>query len=222
MSIEDDYLMLSGIQHFYFCKRQWGLIHINQQWQENEYTIEGQFIHTKVDNPLLKEKRKDIFISRAMHVFSKELGLVGILDAVEFHKDSQGIQVNHKRGKWKPYIVEYKRGKPKKDNRDIIQLVAEVICLEETLGCKIDKSYLYYHSTNNKQEIEITKSLRAEVISYAKQMHIFYSTGKLPKAEYFRNCQTCSLVDVCMPRLSKKSKNTSNYIKNAIMGDEVL
>src|SRR5699024_4994050 len=95
---EDDYLMLSGIQHYYFCKRQWGLIHIDQQWAENTYTAEGQQLHKKADDPYIKEKRKNLFISRAMHVSSNILGLSGILDVVEFYKDSDGIPFNGKRG----------------------------------------------------------------------------------------------------------------------------
>lgn len=111
---EDEYLMLSGIQHYYFCKRQWGLIHIDQQWAENSYTVEGQQLHAKADNPAIKEKRKDMFISRAIHVSSSSLGLSGVLDVVEFYKKMNGISFAGKKGTWQPYIVEYKRGKPKK------------------------------------------------------------------------------------------------------------
>ena len=193
---EDDYLMLSGIQHFQFCKRQWGLIHIEQQWAENEATAHGQILHQKADDPYIKEKRKDIITSRAMHVSSKTLGLYGILDVVEFHKDENGVALKGKRGKWLPRIVEYKRGKPKRDTRDIVQLVAQTICLEETFGCPIETGCLYYHSVNQKKVID--------------------------KAEYFKNCPLCSLVDICKPRLSKKSRNVANYIKRHVMSEESL
>lgn len=154
---EDDYLMLSGIQHFQFCKRQWGLIHIEQQWAENEATAHGQILHQKADDPYIKEKRKDIITSRAMHVSSKTLGLYGILDVVEFHKDENGVALKGKRGKWLPRIVEYKRGKPKRDTRDIVQLVAQTICLEETFGCPIETGYLYYHSVNQKRSLKLRR-----------------------------------------------------------------
>ncbi|MGV3078451.1 CRISPR-associated protein Cas4, partial [Streptococcus pluranimalium] len=88
---EEDYLMLSGIQHFQFCKRQWGLIHIEQQWADNEATAHGQVLHKKADDPYVKEKRRDVITSRAMHVSSSKLGLFGILDVVEFHKDAAGV-----------------------------------------------------------------------------------------------------------------------------------
>lgn len=112
--VEDDYLMLSGIQHFQFCKRQWALIHIDQQWADNEATVHGQILHTRADNPYIKEKRKDFFLSYAMHISSACLGLYGIMDVVEFHKDDLGVTVKGKRGRWLPRVVEYKRGKPKR------------------------------------------------------------------------------------------------------------
>lgn len=219
---ENDYLMLSGIQHFQFCKRQWSLIHIDQQWSDNEATAHGQILHKKADDPYIKEKRNDVIISRAMHVSSKELGLYGILDVVEFHKDESGIELNGRSGKWLPIIVEYKRGKDKKDIYDIVQLVAQAICLEETLECTIDYSYLYYHSINQKKRIEITPELRKEVVSLASQMHEYYEQKVVPKAEYFKNCQLCSLVDICMPRLSKKNRNIDNYIFHALKSEDGL
>lgn len=219
---ENDYLMLSGIQHFQFCKRQWSLIHIDQQWSDNEATAHGQILHKKADDPYIKEKRNDVIISRAMHVSSKELGLYGILDVVEFHKDESGIELNGRSGKWLPIIVEYKRGKDKKDIYDIVQLVAQAICLEETLECTIDYSYLYYHGINQKKRIEITPELRKEVVSLASQMHEYYEQKVVPKAEYFKNCQLCSLVDICMPRLSKKNRNIDNYIFHALKSEDGL
>ena len=219
---ENDYLMLSGIQHFQFCKRQWGLIHIEQQWADNEATAHGQILHQKADNPYIKEKRKDVIISRAMHVSSKTIGLYGILDVVEFHKDEKGVILKGKRGKWMPTIVEYKRGKPKRDTRDIVQLVAQTICLEETLGCHIETGCLYYHSVNQKKSIEMTETLRQEVFDLAKQMHCYYDDKIIDKAEYFKNCRLCSLVDICMPRLSKKGRSVSNYIRLSLTNEELL
>ncbi|RLV28290.1 CRISPR-associated protein Cas4 [Streptococcus iniae] len=213
--------MLSGIQHFQFCKRQWGLIHIEQAWAENEATTHGQILHQKADNPYVKEKRKDIIISRAMHVSSKSLGLYGILDVVEFHRNDTGVHLVGKRGKWLPAIVEYKRGKPKKDTRDIVQLVAQTICLEETLGCHLEVGYLYYHSVNQKKEIQITESLRQEVRDLANQMHLYYDQKIIEKAAYFKNCPLCSLVDICMPRLSKKTPSITNYIQHFLTSEEL-
>lgn len=219
---EEDYLMLSGIQHFQFCKRQQGLIHIDQQWEDNEATAHGQVLHKKADNPYVKEKRKNVIISRAIHVSSPNLGLYGILDVVEFHKDAAGVTLKGRRGKWRPAIVEYKRGQPKKDTRDIVQLVAQTICLEETLSCTIDVGYLYYHKVNQKKKIEITPTLRQEVFKLAQEMHAYYEGKQVTKAEYFKNCQLCSLANICLPRLSKKSRNIDNYIALALKDEGSL
>ena len=219
---EDEYLMLSGIQHFQFCKRQWALIHIEQQWIENEATTHGKILHTKADNPLIKEKRRDSIISRAMRVSSKKLGLYGVLDVVEFHKNENGIPIAGRRGRWLPVIVEYKRGRPKKDDRDIVQLVAQTMCLEETLDCRIEVGYLYYHSVNQKVVVDIDTKIRNKVTVLAEEMHKKYKEKKLPKAEYFKNCKLCSLVDVCMPRISKKSRDITHYMKQATISEEVL
>ncbi|MGT2933099.1 CRISPR-associated protein Cas4 [Streptococcus catagoni] len=219
---EDDYLMLSGIQHFQFCKRQWALIHVEQQWLDNEATAHGQILHTKADDPYIKEKRKDFLVSRAMHISSARLGLYGIMDVVEFYKDEAGVSLKGKRGKWLPKVVEYKRGKPKKDTRDIVQLIAQTICLEETLGCHISEGCLYYHSVNKKISVPITDDLRQEVEHLSTQMHMIYNEKRLPTAEYFKNCRLCSLVDICKPRLSKKTPSIANYIAEAISHEDTL
>jgi len=209
---EDDYLMLSGIQHFYFCRRQWSLIHVEQQWQDNRWTAEGQLVHEKADNPYLKEKRKNHFLSRAMPVSSPSLGLSGILDVVEFSKNEAGISVKGKEGKWQPTIVEFKRGKEKKDNRDIVQLVAQAICLEETLNIEVPYAYLYYHQTNKKVKISISDELKHEVHDLTEQMHEIYNQRITTEAEFHKNCKECSLIDICMPRLTKKKVNINNYM----------
>lgn len=142
---EDDYLMLSGIQHFQFCKRQWALIHVEQQWEENVRTVEGQYLHRKADQPFVREKRGDKLIVRAMPVKSNRMKVTGICDVVEFIEDENGIEIHGTEGRFKPYPVEYKRGKPKKDDADLMQLTAQALCLEEMLLCEIDTGYMYYH-----------------------------------------------------------------------------
>ena len=212
MYSEDDYLMLSGIQHYYFCKRQWALIHIEQQWDDNQSTKEGNYLHTKADMPFLKEKRKDILISRAVPISSKTLGLSGITDVIEFKKSQRGIKINGYDGMWMPEVIEYKRGKEKNDDRDIIQLCAQVICLEEMWNIRIEKSYLYYFMTNERIEVEITDELRSKVIELSREMHILYESRKIPKADFFRNCRLCSLYNLCMPRITKRKKSVDNYL----------
>ena len=212
MSAPDDYLMLSGIQHFYFCKRQWALIHIEQVWSENSFTAEGNELHEITDYPYLKEKRKNIIISRAIPVSSKDLGLSGILDTVEFIKSDKGIEIANKKGLWMPNVVEYKRGKEKKDNRDAVQVAAQVMCLEEKYNIQIESADLFYFSTKKRETIAITDQLKDEVRAIAAQMHTIYENKLTPDAEYFKNCTMCSLYDLCMPRLTKKKKSVQNYL----------
>lgn len=212
MSAPDDYLMLSGIQHFYFCKRQWALIHIEQVCSDNSFTAEGNELHEITDDPYLKEKRKNIIISRAIPVSSKDLGLSGILDTVEFIKSDKGIEIANKKGLWMPNVVEYKRGKAKKDNRDAVQVAAQVMCLEEKYNIQIESADLFYFSTKKRETIAITNQLKDEVRIMANQMHTMYENKLTPDAEYFKNCTMCSLYDLCMPRLTKKKKSVQNYL----------
>lgn len=207
--------MLSGIQHFLFCKRQWALIHVEQVWGENSYTAEGQLIHEKVDQPFIKEKRKDLIISRAMDVSSKTLGLSGRLDAIEFRKKEEGIPLKGRKGKWVPTIVEYKRGKKKKGDYDEAQLMAQAICVEETWNVAMPYGYIYYHETDSREKVDFTPALRGLVVDTARAMHDYYDRGEIPKAEFFKNCTKCSLYDDCRPRLTKKAKNVQRYIYEA-------
>ena len=212
---EDDFLMLSGIQHFLFCKRQWALIHVEQVWSENSYTAEGQLIHEKVDQPFIKEKRKDLIISRAMDVSSKTLGLSGRLDAIEFRLGEEGVPIKGRKGKWMPTIVEYKRGKKKKGDYDEVQLMAQAICVEEIWDVTMPYGYIYYHETDSREKVDFTPELRQLVVETARAMHEYYGRREIPKAEFFKNCTKCSLYDVCRPRLTKKAKNVQRYIYEA-------
>jgi CRISPR-associated exonuclease Cas4 len=142
---EDDFLMLSGIQHFTFCKRQWALIHIEQQWAENVRTVEGNHLHKRADQPMIREKRGNKLVVRGLPIHSRELGITGICDVVEFMQDSKGISLVNEKELYLPYPVEYKRGKPKTDESDILQLTAQAMCLEEMLMCEIQNGYLYYN-----------------------------------------------------------------------------
>lgn len=208
----DDYLMLSGIQHFLFCKRQWALIHIENLWEENIYTREGEILHFKADKPFIKEKRKNKIISRAMPISSKTLGLSGILDVIEFEKSEDGINIKGKKGKWRATIIEYKRGEKKKYSYDDCQLMAEAFCLEEELGINLEYGYIYYGKTDTREKIIFDNKLRELTIDTAKLMHQYYDKKIIPKAEFYRKCKLCSLYEVCNPRLTKKPKSIHNYL----------
>lgn len=126
-----DTLMISRIQHFAFCPRQWALIHLEQQWQENERTADGRIFHCRAHDGPEHEWHNGVLFLRGLRVFSDTLGISGTCDVVEFHPAPQGITLPGYDGNWKPYPVEYKRGSPKADNADRLQLCAQAMRLEE-------------------------------------------------------------------------------------------
>lgn len=211
----EEFLMLSGIQHFKFCPRQWALIHIEQQWEENIKTIQGNHLHRNADQPFMKEKRGHKLVTRSMHVQSKELRITGICDVVELVKDKDGVFIPKLNDVFRVIPIEYKRGKPKKDNIDILQLTAQAICLEEMLLCEVDKGYIYYNEIRNRKEIEFTDQLRGEVRKTIQQMQELYSKKHTPKVKTGSWCKNCSLQNICLPRLMQK-ESVSKYIERKI------
>ena len=212
---EDEYLMLSGIQHYSFCKRQWALIHIENQWSENVRTIEGEILHDKAHDNTLTEKRGNVIISRGMPIVSRSLGVSGECDVVEFHKDKKGVNIIGREGLYKVYPVEYKKGKPKMDDIDIMQLTAQAMCLEEMLCCEIEKGFLYYGETRHRETVLIDSQYRNKVITLFDEMHKLYEKRHTPKVKRTKACNACSLKDICLPVLLKK-KSVKEYISQAI------
>lgn len=216
---EEDYLMLSGIQHFSFCRRQWALIHIEQQWDENLRTVEGNLFHRKAHDGFSSEKRKNILISRGMPVFSRKLGISGICDIVEFHRnDKDGISLYGREGKYDVYPVEYKKGQPKEEEADILQMTAQAMCLEEMLVCEIKKGYLFYGEIRRRIEILLDERLRQQVGDMFAEMHQYYERKYTPKVKRTRACNACSLKNLCLPQLMK-NKSAKSYIAKQI-GEE--
>lgn len=216
---EEDFLMLSGIQHYAFCQRQWALIHIEKQWAENVRTVEGQFLHEKVDDPYIVETRGTLVIERAVPIVSHELGLYGIADMVEYIKTADlenSIKLEKQDGYWQPHPVEYKRGKAKSDNRDVMQLCAQAMCLEEAYGINIAFGSIYYAQTRRRVQIEFSSELKSSVKEMAVNMHQAFDKGLTPSAIMGANCKLCSLVELCVPKLTKKHKSASRYIEKAL------
>lgn len=208
---EDEYLNLSGLQHFSFCRRQWALIHIEQQWQENYRTVTGEILHERAHDETLKEKRKTVIISRGINIASKTLGLNGICDVVEFRKSKEGITLYGQEGLYEVCPVEYKRGVPKENDADELQLCAQAMCLEEMLMCEIPKGYLYYGECKRRYEVEFTSMLRKRVIDIAQEMHEYYRRRFTPKVKRRKACNACSLKELCLPQLNK-AKSVEQYI----------
>lgn len=212
---EEDFLLLSGIQHFAFCRRQWSLIHIEQVWQENVRTIEGQFLHEKTHDKSIKEKRGDVIISRGVSVFSKTLGITGTCDVVELHRTPDGVPINGRDGLYLPVPVEYKRGKPKESDEDILQLTAQAICLEDMMACDVKEGYLFYGETNHRIKVDINEEYRQRVREICEEMHQMYQRRYTPKVKTGKHCKACSLADLCLPKLCGKL-SVSQYIERSL------
>ena len=200
---EEDYLQLSGIQHFAFCPRQWALIHLENLWQENLQTAQGQLLHQRCHDAGQDESRGDLLILRDLQISSPSLGLSGACDVVEFHRDPKGVSLQGRDGLWMPYPVEYKRGKPKPHQADELQLCAQAICLEEMLCCSIPEGALFYGEPRRRQTVTLDESLRQTVKEMAEQMHQYAQRGYTPKVKPKKGCSACSLKDLCLPVLCK-------------------
>ena len=212
MYTADECLMISGLQHFRFCRRQWALIHIEQQWAENLRTVERALLHERAHDEQLHESRGDLWIVRGLRVQSLTLGLSGQCDVVEFRRDGAGVPLTGKSGLWLPYPVEYKRGVPKQDGCDELQLCAQAMCLEEMLCCGIPAGALFYGEPRRRLHVEFTPELREEVRADAAQMHDLYRRGYTPRVKPSKACNACSLKELCLPRL-QKSGSVRDYLR---------
>ncbi|MEO5357297.1 MAG: CRISPR-associated protein Cas4 [Nitrospirae bacterium YQR-1] len=217
MFTEDELIQLSALQHLVFCERQCALIHIEQVWDENLYTAEGRIMHEHVDSGK-SENRGDIKIATGVPLRSLILGLSGKADVVEFHKirgDSAKKKVT-----WQPFPVEYKRGSPKRDNCDKVQLCAQAICLEEMLGTEIKHGALFYGKTRRRFDVTFDAGLRHETEQAAMRLHELVESGKTPPPLYGAKCKNCSLSDICLPeKITKGNLSVETYIKKCLSQD---
>lgn len=212
MTDQEDFLQLSGLQHFKFCRRQWALIHIEDQWAENYRTTDGAILHEKAHDSARSESRDDLLIMRDVRVFSPTMEVSGACDVLEFHRGDTGIPLNGREGLWQPFPVEYKRGRPKEHTADELQLCGQAMCLEEMLCCEIPRGALYYGETRRRAEVSFTPELRQEVRSLLSQMHDLYRRGQTPKVKPTKGCNACSLKELCLPKLMK-SRSVSAYLR---------
>lgn len=214
--------MLSELQHFSFCRRQWALIHLEQQWAENLLTIQGLLMHEKAHSETV-EKRGGKIIVRGLHVCSHRLKLTGICDVVEFDEEPDGISIHGHGGTYRVTPVEYKRGRPKEHDADELQLCAQALCLEEMLCCGIPKGYLYYGQPHRRTEVELSAELRAKITSMLEEIHHYRRRGHTPKVRPDSRCSACSLKEICQPALLKsRHVSASAYIRQTLSetGDE--
>src|SRR5579875_1528466 len=180
----EDALPLSGLQHLAFCPRQWALIHLEQAWEENRLTAEGRLFHENADLPG-QSRRHDLRTVRGLMLESRRLRLTGRADVVEFRPE--------------PFPVEYKRGRRKPDDCDLVQLCAQALCLEEMLRQPVPRGAIFYGEPRRRLEVEFSLQLRARTASLAAQMHGLYQSRETPPAKPGSFCQSCSLLNICLP-----------------------
>ncbi len=203
MYTEDQMLLLSGLQHFAFCRRQWALIHIEQQWEENERTAAGEILHERTHDEFFTESRGDLIVTRGVRISSASLGVTGACDVVEFHRSPDGVALFGREGTWQPLPVEYKRGESKEGDEDRLQLCGQAMCLEEMLCCEIPVGCLYYGKTRHRETVTLDSELRDTVRSMLQEMHQYYERRYTPKVKPQKKCSACSLKDRCMPKLCR-------------------
>lgn len=216
--LEEEFLQLSGLQHFAFCRRQWALIHIEQLWSENLRTVEGNLFHKRAHDEQIREKRGNVLILRGLPVASSAMGLSGQCDVVEFHQNQNGISLAKEDGRWQPFPVEYKKGSPKNNDADMLQLCAQAMCLEEMLCCTIEEGALFYGETRHRVSVFFTEGLREKVKKAADEMHQMFQRGHTPKVKPTKSCNACSLKEICLPVLMKK-QDVIKYLKAAMEAD---
>ena len=210
---QDDLLPLSGLQHLLFCERQCALIHVEQAWAENRLTAEGRIMHDRVHNTD-KESRGDVRIEYGVPLRSLKLGLIAKADVVEFRrKRSSGKETAEI---WVPFPVEYKHGKPKKDNSDKVQLCAQAMCLEEMLDVEIPEGAIFYGKTRHRQGVVFDRALRRETEETAERFHSLVESGKTPDPVYAKRCDSCSVYEICLPRTVEKKRSINRYLLDAV------
>lgn len=210
---EDDLLPLSALQHLLFCERQCALIHIEQAWAENLYTAEGRIMHERVDTPR-SESRGDVRTTSGVALRSLRMGLIGKADVIEFHRriapGGQGEAF------WQPFPVEYKRGRPKSQDWDKVQLCAQALCLEEMLGVKVEEGALFYGKTRRRVNVTFDPTLRGKTEETAARLHSLIQQRRTPPPVYKAACENCSFLESCLPQALSRGQSVRKYLKEVI------
>jgi CRISPR-associated exonuclease Cas4 len=216
---EDELIPLSALQHYLYCERQCALIYLEGQWRENLYTTKGQLLHERVKRGE-REWREDVLIVRSLPLRSLQLGLAGVADVVEFHPPPWAHGLPDLGGDLPTgctvHPIEYKRGRPKHNRCDEVQLCAQALCLEEMLGAKIAKGSLFYGRTKRRQEVRFDTPLRSLTVETSEKVRRMIESCNTPPAPNDKRCKNCSLVELCLPELSSRRRDAEAYVKGLL------
>lgn len=215
---EDEFIQLSALQHYLFCPRQCALAYMELTWSENLFTAEGRLMHEKVHNGKF-EKRGGVIQTRGLWISSARLGLSGQTDLIEFHRtneQNEGVRLGDYKDRWTVFPVEFKRGKPKTDFSDEVQLCAQVLCLEEMLETSITAGALFYGKNKRRHTVKFNESLRSLTEKTAVEIHEMFESAMTPKAEFSKKCKSCSLYEICLPKRTGGKGTVSRYLNKII------
>lgn len=204
MLTEDDLLPISALQHVIYCDRQAALIHVERLWSENAHTVEGRHVHEHA-HEAGGESRGSVRVVRALPLRSLALGVSGIADVVEFHRDESGAPLPGRSGQWRPFPIEYKKGKAKRHRADEVQLCAQAMCLEEMFETAVPEGALFYGTTKRRKAVAYDDELRALTVSAARRFREIVDERLTPAARWGAKCRQCSLIEQCHPRAAEKS-----------------
>lgn len=205
MGEEVDFVALSALQHYLYCPRQCALIHVEQAWAENAATAEGRVAHERV-HAAQTEVRRGVRTVTSMPLRSHALGVAGVADVVELHRDGSG---------WRPYPVEHKRGRPKAHRADEVQLCAQAMALEEMFGVGIEEGALFYGQPRRRSVVRLDAELRHLTAEVAASVHRLLSAGLTPRMAYeARRCDACSLIEICKPKITGVDGSASRYLRD--------
>ncbi len=196
----DDPILISALEHWSYCPRQCALIHVEQTFDENLYTLRGRAVHKKVDEPKAEEQA-GMRVERALPLWSKALGLIGKADVVEFHGKA-------------PYPVEYKHGIHRERDHDDLQLCAQALCLEEMTGCPVPRGAIYHYSSRKRREVECSPELRARVVEVTGAIRVMLQAKRLPPPVNDHRCTHCSLQESCMPAVIDEGQRASAVVRD--------
>lgn len=198
-SFDEDPVMISALEHFSYCPRQFALIHIEQAFDDNVHTKRGNAVHERVDEPGV-ELREGVRVERALPVWSDRLGLIGKCDVVEFETDGT------------PYPIEYKHGPKRVKEHDDLQLAAQALCLEEMTGKPVPKGAIYHFSSRRRREVNISAMLREKMEATLVGIRSLMRDGRLPAPVNDKRCDHCSLKDICQPEAIANQQGLSRAV----------
>ncbi len=210
---EEEFLPLSGLQHLLFCERQCALIHVEGLWVDNALTVLGGQLHDRTDLPGV-ESGPDVRVVRALSLRCSALRLVGRADVVEFHRERFGDG----RDLWRPFPVEYKRGKRRAWLHNEVQLCAQGMALEEMCGVPVPRGALYYGASRRRLDVELNESLRSRTRAAAERLHEIVRLRLTPRAQREPKCNGCSFLPICLPEATSSATSAALYLQSIYSG----